>query len=516
VVEYKKASISLLLLFCTTIFAQEGNPMDKNFFKRNYSILRILEIVIDALMIVFSFMFSVAVIEAIAGENFFLTLRDIFTGLFDQYATIFRTQILYIILILFFFVIYESSVMKKKYSDVITAIVLALTMSSVTLIVISFIFQRLLVPPLTLGVTLIVQIILFSFYKLLLYLFVRKINVRNVMIVGPKDETHEFAAKFLLEKHDNNTLKYILYDRKVRFDENLIDYIDKVDDIYITSGTMEDNKNNILTYTQTKRYKDVYLVPKLYEINIINSKPAQIGDTPLFLIQSLHLTLVQRVIKRLFDLVLSIIILTVLSPLILVLAIIIKLQDGGSVFYKQERITYGGKPFILYKFRSMIVDAEAKTGAILAQVNDDRITKIGKFLRKSRLDELPQLFNVIKGEMSLIGPRPEREIFIKQFVSTIPDYKYRINVKPGITGLAQVLGRYNTDPVDKLRFDLLYIRKYSIFLDIKIMLLTIKALFDVRSAEGIVHKQSFFEVIEKLKLHYKEEENMLFIEKEER
>ena len=336
------------------------------------------------------------------------------------------------------------------------------------------------------------------------------------MIVGPKDETHEFAAKFLLEKHDNNTLKYILYDRKVRFDENLIDYIDKVDDIYITSGTMEDNKNNILTYTQTKRYKDVYLVPKLYEINIINSKPAQIGDTPLFLIQSLHLTLVQRVIKRLFDLVLPIIILTVLSPLILVLAIIIKLQDGGSVFYKQERITYGGKPFILYKFRSMIVDAEAKTGAILAQVNDDRITKIGKFLRKSRLDELPQLFNVIKGEMSLIGPRPEREIFIKQFVSTIPDYKYRINVKPGITGLAQVLGRYNTDPVDKLRFDLLYIRKYSIFLDIKIMLLTIKALFDVRSAEGIVHKQSFFEVIEKLKLHYKEEENMLFIEKEER
>ena len=222
------------------------------------------------------------------------------------------------------------------------------------------------------------------------------------MIVGPKDETHEFAAKFLLEKHDNNTLKYILYDRKVRFDENLIDYIDKVDDIYITSGTMEDNKNNILTYTQTKRYKDVYLVPKLYEINIINSKPAQIGDTPLFLIQSLHLTLVQRVIKRLFDLVLPIIILTVLSPLILVLAIIIKLQDGGSVFYKQERITYGGKPFILYKFRSMIVDAEAKTGAILAQVNDDRITKIGKFLRKSRLDELPQLFNVIKGEMSLI------------------------------------------------------------------------------------------------------------------
>lgn len=486
--------------------------MDRNFFKRNYSILRLIELFIDMLMIISSFLFSVAIMKTIEGGNFFLALKEIFNDLLGLYISVFTSQIMYIILVLFYFLIYESSVMKKNYPNVVFSFTVALMMSSLTMIVLSFLFKSLVVPPLTLVITLIVQIIFFSIYKFLLYLIVNKYNIRNVMIVGPKAEAHDFAAKFLLEQKNNNVLKMILYDQKMRFDEKMIEYIDQVDDIYITSGTIEENMNNILTYTQTKRYKDVFLVPKLYEINIINSKPSQIGDTPLFLIQSLHLTLIQRVIKRLFDLILSGIILIVLSPLFLIISLIIKAQDGGSVLYKQERITYGGKPFILYKFRSMIENAEAKTGATLAKKDDDRITKIGKFMRSTRIDELPQLINVIKGEMSLIGPRPEREIFIKQFMEMIPDYKYRVNVKPGITGLAQVLGKYNSDPVDKLRFDLLYIRKYSIFLDIKILLLTIKSLLDKKSTDGIDEKPVFDTVVQSMNLEYRIEDNRLVFE----
>jgi lipopolysaccharide/colanic/teichoic acid biosynthesis glycosyltransferase len=168
----------------------------------------------------------------------------------------------------------------------------------------------------------------------------------------------------------------------------------------------------------------------------------------------------------------------------LILAALIKL-DGGKVFYVQERLTEGGKVFKMIKFRTMIPDAEKISGPVLAEHNDPRITSIGRFMRAVRFDELPQLLNILKGEMSIVGPRPERLYFTEQFVKDMPEYKYRLKVKAGLTGLAQVEGKYNTSAEDKLRYDLIYINNFSIWNDIVIILQTIKILFMKSSTEGV-------------------------------
>ena len=181
--------------------------------------------------------------------------------------------------------------------------------------------------------------------------------------------------------------------------------------------------------------------------------------------------------RRTQDVVLSALALVVLSPVMLASAIAIKLDDGGSVLFKQKRLTYHGKEFYVYKFRSMVVDAE-KSGPQLAKENDSRITKVGRILRKCRLDELPQLINILRGDMSVVGPRPERPELAEEYEKTMPEFEFRLQVKAGLTGYAQVTGLYDTLPYDKLKMDLMYIENYSIFMDLRIILMTLKtALF---------------------------------------
>jgi lipopolysaccharide/colanic/teichoic acid biosynthesis glycosyltransferase len=170
---------------------------------------------------------------------------------------------------------------------------------------------------------------------------------------------------------------------------------------------------------------------------------------------------------------------------ILIISIAIKVSDKGKIIYSQNRLTRGNREFKLYKFRTMIENAEDKTGPVLAKADDLRITKPGKFLRASRLDEIPQLFNVLKGEMSIIGPRPERPSLMEETVKTIPEFSYRTLVKAGVTGLAQTLGRYNTEFKDKVRFDLYYVNNYSLLLDLKILFYTFHTLFTPSVAGGI-------------------------------
>jgi lipopolysaccharide/colanic/teichoic acid biosynthesis glycosyltransferase len=174
----------------------------------------------------------------------------------------------------------------------------------------------------------------------------------------------------------------------------------------------------------------------------------------------------------------------------LVTAIIIKAYDRGPVLYKQVRCTKDRKEFRIMKFRSMRVDAEKDGVARLAAKNDSRITPVGKFIRSCRIDELPQLFNILKGEMSFIGPRPERPEIIEQYLEEMPEFAYRTKVKAGLAGYAQVYGKYNTTPYDKLKLDLTYIENYTTWLDIKLMLLTLKVLFLPDSTEGIEEGQT--------------------------
>ena len=200
------------------------------------------------------------------------------------------------------------------------------------------------------------------------------------------------------------------------------------------------------------------------------------------------LTAEQRVLKRILDIAVAGTALIILSPVMLITAVMIKLDSKGPVLYSQERVGLYGKTFFVHKFRSMKQDAEAKCGPVLAAEGDPRITKFGRFMRATRLDELPQLFNVLKGEMSIVGPRPERPFFVKQFIAQKPEYDYRHNVKPGITGLAQIAGKYNTSAYDKLIYDLLYIQDFSVKTDLMIMLQTFKVLLTKSSTEGVQGK----------------------------
>ena len=192
----------------------------------------------------------------------------------------------------------------------------------------------------------------------------------------------------------------------------------------------------------------------------------------------------QAFVKRAFDLFVSIMAVILLSPVFIIVPVLIKLEDGGPVFYRQKRVTKNGKVFEILKFRSMIVNAEEAGVSVPATENDPRITRTGRFIRACRIDELPQLFNILGGSMSIVGPRPERVEHVEKYKSEIPEFAFREKVKGGLTGYAQIFGKYNTSPYDKIRLDLIYIENYSFLFDLKLIILTIRILFQKESTEG--------------------------------
>ena len=242
-------------------------------------------------------------------------------------------------------------------------------------------------------------------------------------------------------------------------------------------------RNRIFKYCY-ENSKRIYVMPKLSDIILNGAAPIHLFDTPLLLTEGNPLEYEERVIKRAWDIVFSMILLVLLSPIMLITALIIKLSDGGPVFYRQIRCTKNGRRFEILKFRSMVVDAEKAGRAVLATKDDPRITKVGRIIRKCRIDELPQIINVFKGDMSFVGPRPERPEFIEKYMEEMPEFSYRMKVRAGITGYAQLYGKYNTKPYDKLKFDLYYIEQFSLGLDIRLMILTFKILFTKESTEG--------------------------------
>lgn len=227
-----------------------------------------------------------------------------------------------------------------------------------------------------------------------------------------------------------------------------------------------------------------YVTPKISDILLRGSDNIHLFDTPLYLSRNQGLSGEQLIIKRLVDLLVCIPVSVILLPMFLVIALLIKLYDGGPVLYKQPRLTANGKVFDIYKFRSMKMDSE-DNGAQLAKKDDDRITPVGRVLRAIHFDEFPQLINIIRGDMSLVGPRPERPEIAEQYKEIIPEFDFRLKVKAGLTGYAQVYGKYNTTPYDKLKLDLTYIENYSFWLDLKLLLLTFKILFQKENTEGV-------------------------------
>lgn len=247
-------------------------------------------------------------------------------------------------------------------------------------------------------------------------------------------------------------------------------------------------RNQLLKFCFEKNIR-CYCSPKISDIMIMSSEKIHMFDTPLLLFRNRGLTVEQQFVKRIFDIVLSLLMLVVLSPLLLLISLSIKLYDRGPVIYTQDRLTKDGKVFKIMKFRSMRVDSE-KHGARLAMKDDDRITPIGKVLRNIHFDELPQLINILKGDMSIVGPRPERPEIAAQYMEDIPEFCFRLKVKAGLTGYAQVYGKYNTTPYDKLKLDLTYIENYSFYTDLQLIATTAKILFQKENTEGVEQWQT--------------------------
>lgn len=313
----------------------------------------------------------------------------------------------------------------------------------------------------------------------------------KVIIIGPEDEAISLAEAFHNDKEHCKKITYIYFLTENNDMKLLFEKINSVDDIYLTSGISEEIRKEIVLYSIAKRSKDVYVIPKSLEIGFVNAKDDNIDDMLVLHIPTMHLTLEQRFLKRTFDLLISLFVLLISSPFMLLACVLIKIQDGGPVLFKQERFKKNNTPFNIYKFRTMKVIQSDNEKKDLATKNDPRITKIGKFLRASRIDELPQLFNIIKGDMSLVGPRPFMRSVVDKASSENPEFPYRGNVKPGVTGLAQVKGNYDTPEREKLRYDLLYVKKYSFWLDLKIIILTIKAVL-TKISNSEEHEQGHF------------------------
>ena len=254
-------------------------------------------------------------------------------------------------------------------------------------------------------------------------------------------------------------------------------------DAVIINDVPAEIRNDILKFCYRHQIR-TYVTPKISDIIVRGATSITLFDTPLLLVKGSGLTPSQQICKRIMDLVICLPVAIVALPFLLLTPLAIKLEDGGPVFYKQKRASLGGKEFEILKFRSMIVDADRIGNRSGATNNDPRITKVGRFIRATRIDELPQLLNIIKGDMSIVGPRPERVENMAEYGAEIPEFDFRTKVRGGLTGFAQIYGKYNTSPYDKLRLDMMYIENYSFILDIKLILMTLRIMLSKDSTEG--------------------------------
>lgn len=274
---------------------------------------------------------------------------------------------------------------------------------------------------------------------------------------------------------------------ELQFDGTFDEIRDKLDGYkaVFVAGLNSDCRNGILKYCKGKGIEGFFL-PHIGDTIMQDAKHLKPFDTPVLYVCRKELSPEFAFIKRVFDIVSSGIALIILSPLILITSIAIKISDGGPVFYRQTRLTRDGKEFEILKFRSMRVDAEKDGVARLSQGDhDDRVTPIGKIVRRYRLDEIPQLLNIFRGDMSVVGPRPERPEIAEIYYEKMPEFKLRLQVKAGLTGYAQIYGRYNTAPYEKLEFDLMYINNMSILVDLQLCFATLMTLFKKESTEGV-------------------------------
>lgn len=363
---------------------------------------------------------------------------------------------------------------RKSFQHIAVSIFKAVFILGITTVTITYFLRGFSFPRLILIIAPVFQLILLFLWKgFVLYVRKRVTNDMSLMVIGERSELSS-----ILEKVENTLKKAKLHIKCIipaDEIEKAFKRLKDVDEVFISDNVSDDDKMKIITQCLAGK-KVVYIVPGLFEISLSNARMVQFEDMPAFMLDRLGLTVEQRFFKRTFDIAISLIGITITFPLMLSAACLVGLTSRGSVIYRQTRLTAKNRKFKVLKFRTMYEGSENETGPVLSGDSDPRITKMGRALRNLRIDELPQLFNVLKGDMSFVGPRPERPFFVEQFSKEIPEYAHRYLVKAGITGYAQIYGKYDTSPVDKLKYDLLYIKDYNLLLDIKLILQTVKVL----------------------------------------
>ncbi len=338
-------------------------------------------------------------------------------------------------------------------------------------------------PTTVLMISWVVNLLLISGWRIIIIRF-RKVAPRRVLVVGRGEGAESILQDIIkqprlgykligvISEEERNPEPGVKHFKSVRSIRRIVT-ANKIDEV-IVSFPPESRREMIDVISQCQgmgvRFK---IVPELYEMFLSETDGEDVNGLPLVEVMAPPIYGANAVIKRLIDILVSAVALLLFLPLILLTIILIKMESRGPVLFEQERVGKDGRIFSLYKFRSMAKDAEKDTGPVMARSDDKRITKLGRILRKTRLDEIPQLINVLKGDMSLVGPRPERPFFVERFKKQIPGYVQRLQVRPGVTGLAQVHSTYDISARSKLRYDLLYVRNHSLFLDVEIIMRTI-------------------------------------------
>ena len=376
--------------------------------------------------------------------------------------------------------------LRRSLRHVLYSIIIAVGMTLLTTMGLGFWARQFAFPRSVLLLAACIQIGLLCTYRIQMRRMYRRwCGNRHTIVVGEnQDDAWSVIQKF--EEHDVGL--YNMEGYVVRRDlQPPYAELEAAETVVLSQGLQE--KEDIILHC-FRTHKEVLVVPNLSELTLFGAEAREVDDMLILGIQPHRLNPAEELLKRTVDLVASSALLLLSSPVLLIVAVVIRLTSSGPILYRQERIGRGGKPFRVLKFRTMAVDAERYSGPVLASEHDPRVTEIGRLLRATRVDELPQMLNVIKGEMSLVGPRPERPYFVERFERAFPAYELRHAVKPGITGLAQVVGRYGTTVESKLHFDLLYIYNYSLLLDLKILLQTVRVVLLGEQAAGLKIKTS--------------------------
>ena len=447
------------------IMERENNLLKKNIVKQSYKIV------------------SLFIMFLSASALWYYNISPYWENGYTGYLTLALVGIMFCIIYWFFAKMYQAlKIGIYRLTELMYFQVLAIVIADAALLFESIMwfhgFQKLkiwsyllgmVIQVVAMGVNIFIHNRLFALYD----------ERRKILIVYGND-----GYKTLIKKMQSKKYRYEIvgcFSDETSL-EVLEDNIEKAEGIYLYE--VDDQLKRKLVLFCDSISKDIYLTQSVEDLLTMGFDVSHTFDTPFIRTKRMPEKWYYAFIKRTIDILFSSMGLIILSPMLLIVAACIKLYDGGPVFYKQIRLTKGHKEFEIYKFRSMIVDAE-KNGARLAAQNDNRITPIGKVIRATRVDELPQLINILKGDMTLVGPRPERPEIEDLYLKEIPEFGMRLKVKAGLTGYAQVFGKYNTSPEDKLKLDLLYINQRSLLLDFKLIFYTIKIIFIPEATEGI-------------------------------